>query len=127
LRDGKLLFQAVTRDYKFFVVERGVVEIVEDSSGEPKTAAMHEVHEFGGDVDLLSGRPALSELLLRAFIARCELLVASDFLGLRVLEAGSTCDTLRIRGYLSRNQVQFTWIDVDHDPQVGELSVLWAQ
>ena len=29
LRDGELLFQAGTRDYKFFVVERGSVEIVE--------------------------------------------------------------------------------------------------
>jgi thioredoxin reductase (NADPH) len=150
LRDGELLFQAGTRDYKFFVVERGAVEIVEHSSGEPKTVTVHEIHEFGGDVDLLTGRPALvsavargdtevfeiapgeirrimgerpalGELLLRAFIARRELLVASDFQGLRVLGAGSSRDTFRIRDFLARNQVPFTWIDVDHDPQVGEL------
>ena len=150
LRDGELLFQAGTRDYKFFVVERGSVEIVEHSSGEPKTVTVHAVHEFGGDVDLLTGRPALisaiahgdtevfeiapgdirrimserpalGELLLRAFIARRELLVASDFQGLRVLGAGSSRDTFRIRDFLARNQVPFTWIDVDHDPQVSEL------
>ncbi|MGH7184553.1 MAG: FAD-dependent oxidoreductase [Nitrospiraceae bacterium] len=150
LHDGELLFQAGVRDYKFFVVERGAVAIVEHSSGEPKTVTVHEVHEFGGDVDLLTGRPALisavargdtevfeimpgdlrrimserpslGELLLRAFIARRELLVASDFQGLRVLGAGSSRDTLRIRDFLARNQVPFTWIDVDRDPQVGEL------
>ena len=150
LRDGELLFQAGTRDYKFFVVERGAVEIVEHSSGEPKTVTVHAVHEFGGDVDLLTGRPALvsavargdtevfeiapgdirrimgerpalGELLLRAFIARRELLVASDFQGLRVIGAGSSRDTFRIRDFLARNQVPFTWIDMDHDPQVGEL------
>jgi thioredoxin reductase (NADPH) len=66
-------------------------------------------------------RPALGELLLRAFIARRELLVASDFQGLRVLGAGSSRDTFRIRDFLARNQVPFTWIDVDHDPQVGAL------
>ncbi len=150
LRDGELLFQAGARDYKFFVVERGAVEIVEHSSGEPKTVTLHKVHAFGGDVSLVTGRPALisavargdtevfeiapsdirrimgerpalGELLLRAFIARRELLVASDFQGLRVLGAGSSRDTFRIRDFLARNQVPFTWIDVDHDPQVGEL------
>jgi thioredoxin reductase (NADPH) len=70
---------------------------------------------------IMGERPALGELLLRAFIARRELLVASDFQGLRVLGAGSSRDTFRIRDFLARNQVPFTWIDVDHDPQVGAL------
>src|SRR6476661_2669162 len=150
LCDGEHLFKAGDRAYNFFVVERGAVEIVEHSSGEPKTVALHEVHAFGGDVSLVTGRPALisavargdtevfeiapsdirrimserpalGELLLRAFIARRELLVASDFQGLRVLGAGSSRDTFRIRDFLARNQIPFTWIDVDHDPQVGEL------
>jgi thioredoxin reductase (NADPH) len=149
-RDGEHLFKAGDREYKFFVVERGAVEIVEHSSGETKRVALHERHAFGGDVSLVTGRPALvsavargetevfeitpadirrimgerpalGELLLRAFIARRELLVASDFQGLRVLGAGSSRDTFRIRDFLARNQVPFTWIDVDHDPQVGAL------
>jgi len=150
LGDGEPLFKAGDREYKFFVVERGVVEIVEHSSGETKRVALHERHAFGGDVTLVTGRPALvsaiargdtevfeispgdirrimserpalGELLLRAFIARRELLVASDFQGLRVLGAGSSRDTFRIRDFLARNQVPFTWIDTDHDPQVGAL------
>ncbi|GKS57827.1 thioredoxin reductase [Nitrospira sp.] len=150
LRDGEYLFKAGDREYKFFVVERGAVEIVEHSSGETKRVALHQRHAFGGDVSLMTGRPALisalargdtevfeisagdirrimserpalGELLFRAFIARRELLVASDFQGLRVVGAGSSRDTLRIRHFLARNQVPFTWVDVDHDPQVGIL------
>src|SRR6476660_2615068 len=149
LRDGEYLFKAGDRELKFFVVERGAVEIVEHSSGETKRVALHERHEFSGDVSVVTGRPALvsaiargdtevfeislseirrimgerpalGELLLR-FIARRELLVSADFQGLRLLGAGSSRDTFRIRDFLARNQVPFTWIDVDHDPQVGEL------
>ncbi len=150
LRDGEPLFKAGDPEYKFFVVERGAVEIVEHSSGETKRVALHERHAFGGDVSLVTGRPALisaiargdtevfeitpgdirrimserpaiGELLLRAFIARRELLVASDFKGLRVLGAGSSRDTFRIRDFLARNQVPFTWIDTEHEPQVSAL------
>lgn len=38
-----------------------------------------------------------------------------------MLGAGSSRDTFRIRDFLAINQVPFTWIDVDHEPQVGEL------
>ena len=149
LRDGEHLFKAGDRKYKFFVVERGAVEIVEHSSGETKRVTLHERHAFGGDVSLVTGRPALisgiargdteifeiarddirrimgerpalGDVLLRAFIARRELLVASDFQGLRVLGASSR-DTFRIRDFLAKNQVPFTWIDLNHDPQVGAL------
>ena len=42
LRDGEYLFKAGDREYKFFVVERGAVEIVEHSSGETKRVTLHE-------------------------------------------------------------------------------------
>jgi thioredoxin reductase (NADPH) len=58
LRDGEHLFKAGDREYKFFVVERGAVEIVEHSSGETKRVTLHERHAFGGDVSLVTGRPA---------------------------------------------------------------------
>lgn len=150
LRDGEPLFKAGDREYKFFVVERGAVEIVEHSSGETKRVALHERHAFGGDVSLVTGRPALisaiargdteifeispadirrvmserpalGEILLRAFIARRELLVASDFQGLKIIGSGSSRDTFRIRDFLARNQVPFTWVDLDRESQVNDL------
>jgi thioredoxin reductase (NADPH) len=150
LGDGETLFKAGDREYKFFVVERGAVEIVEHSSGETKRVALHERHAFGGDVSLVTGRPALisaiargdtavfeispadirrvmserpalGEILLRAFIARRELLVASDFQGLKIIGSGSSRDTFRIRDFLARNQVPFTWVDLDRESQVNDL------
>jgi thioredoxin reductase (NADPH) len=150
LRDGESLFKAGDRAYNFFVVERGVVEILEDSSGQPKRVALHEQQAFGGDVSLVTGRPtlvsgvargetevfeinpecirrimaerpAIGDVLLRAFIARRELLIASDFQGLRVIGSSSSGDTFRVRDFLARNQVPFTWIDLDRDPSVGDL------
>src|ERR1041385_1705553 len=70
LRDGEHLFNAGDREYKFFVVERGAVEIVEHSSGETKRVALHERHAFGGDVSLVTGRPALISAILRGDTAR---------------------------------------------------------
>lgn len=150
LGDGETLFKAGDREYKFFVVERGAVEIVEHSSGKTKRVALHERHAFGGDVSLVTGRPALisaiargdtevfeispadirrvmserpalGEILLRAFIARRELLVASDFQGLKIIGSGSSRDTFRIRDFLARNQVPFTWVDLDRESQVNDL------
>ena len=150
LKDGEFLFKAGDRDFQFFVITHGAVDILENSSGTPKRVTLHERHAFGGDVSLVSGRPALvsavargdtevfeiapaelkrimsdrpvlGEVLLRAFIARRELLVASDFQGLRVLGSGSSPDTFRIRDFLARNQVPFTWTDLDHEGQVGDL------
>src|SRR5947207_3178395 len=65
LRDGEYLFKAGDRQYNFFVVQRGAVEILEHSSGAPKTVALHELHAFGGDVSLVTGRPALVSAVAR--------------------------------------------------------------
>src|SRR5690606_10674220 len=58
---------------------------------------------------------------LRAFLARRELLEASDFVGVEVVGSRHSRDTLRIREFLSKNQVPFTWIDVENNPRVYEL------
>ena len=47
LRDGEHLFHAGDREYKFFVVERGAVEIVEHSSGETKPVPRMIEYTFG--------------------------------------------------------------------------------
>ena len=33
----------------------------------------------------------------------------------------STADTLRVRDFLAKNRVLFTWVDVETDPQVDRL------
>ena len=70
---------------------------------------------------VMAERPSVGDILLRAFIARRELLVASEFQGLRVLGAASCQQTMVIRTFLARNQVPFTWTDLDHETQVDAL------
>jgi thioredoxin reductase (NADPH) len=150
-RDGQTLFTVGDRDFKFFIVKSGEIEIVDHSGDEPKTLTVHRTGQFTGDVSHLTGAPsvvsavargdcevyevsgealrralnqcpALSDLLLQAFIARRQLLRASpDFTGLRVIGSRYSPDTFRVRDFLAKNRVLFTWVDVETDSQVDRL------
>ncbi len=150
-QDGQTLFAAGERNMKFFVVKSGEVDIVDHSGDEPRRVTVHRQGQFTGDVSHLTGAPAvvsavargpcevvevsgealrrvlslcpdLSDLILQAFIARRQLLRQSpDFTGLRVIGSRFSADTLRIRDFLARNRVLFTWVDLETDPQVGRL------
>ncbi|HEV8083204.1 MAG TPA: FAD-dependent oxidoreductase [Chitinophagaceae bacterium] len=45
----------------------------------------------------------------------------SNFTGLRVIGSQFSQDTFRIRDFLSKNRVLFTWVDVENDPHANEL------
>ena len=150
-RDGEKLFEAGQRDFGFYVVKSGKVEIVDDSEDPPKTLTTLGPGEFTGEVSQLCGSPApvsaigrgesevyevspdallelldrhpeLSDLILHAFMARRELLRESGkFTGLRVIGSRYSQDTFRIRDFLAKNQVPFTWLDLESDPQVKQL------
>jgi thioredoxin reductase (NADPH) len=58
---------------------------------------------------------------LQAFIARRQLLrEAKDFVGLRVIGSRYSQDTFRIRDFLAKNRVLFTWLDLEADPAVAK-------
>lgn len=147
---GETLFAAGERDFKFFVVKSGEVEIIDRSSGHNEIVTVHACGEFTGDVDMLTGRPALvsaiartacevyeisaadlrrilsekprlSDVLLGAFLMRRQLLEESGFTGVRVVGSRYSRDTHRIREFLSKNKVPFTWVDLENDPQVEVL------
>ena len=42
-------------------------------------------------------------------------------MGLRVIGSGHSPDTFRVREFLAKNRVPFTWFDLDADPQVSRL------
>jgi thioredoxin reductase (NADPH) len=149
--DGEFLVRVGDHDGKFFVVESGEIEIVDVSSGEPRTLAVHHARQFTGEVTQLTGghaltnaiargacealeitRATLQEILnhcptqgdtiLQAFIARRQLIRQSEsFVGLRVIGSRYSHDTFRIREFLARNRVPFTWMDLETDPDVGRL------
>jgi thioredoxin reductase (NADPH) len=150
LRDGEPLIKAGVRSGGFFVVLDGAVEVVDRSGEQPRTIARHEAGQFTGDIDILarrtsllsafargetellqvsssdirriiSAQPAIGDTLLRAFIARRERLLASGGGAIRLLGLASSPDAFHLRELLTRNQVPFTWIDVEDDPAIAEL------
>ena len=149
--DGATLFAVGDRNFKFHVIKSGEVEIFDYSGDEPKSLTVHHQGGFTGDISHLTGNPsvvsavargdcevyeisgdalmqvlnqcpALSDIILQAFIARRQLLHKSpDFTGLRVIGSRYSVDTFRVRDFLAKNHVLFTWVDVETDPQVDRL------
>jgi thioredoxin reductase (NADPH) len=150
-KDGQTLFAVGARDFKFFIVKSGEVDIVDRSGDEPKTIVVHRKGQFTGEVSQLLGLPSmvsaiahgdcevfeistdalrralnqcptLSDIILQAFIARRQLLRESpEFTGLRVIGSRYSQDTFRIRDFLAKNRALFTWVDLESDPQVDRL------
>lgn len=150
-RDGEKLFEAGQRDCNFYVVRTGAVAIVDDASDVPKVVATLGPGEFTGEVAQLTGGPAifsgvvrgesdvfeisnealrevlnvhpnLGDVIVRTFMARRHLLhEMEDFTGLRVIGSRYSKQTLRVREFLARNLVPFTWMDLEDDPQVKQF------
>src|SRR4029077_2900584 len=103
---------------------------------------VHDVGQFSGDIDLLTGRPVIvtaiargatrvlrvpnghlrtllnrvpsfGEKLIVAFTRRRELLSRLGTLGLRVVGPGRCRDTNTVREFLYKNFVPFTWFDTE--------------
>ena len=71
---------------------------------------------------VLNQCPGVSDIILQAFVARRQLLRESpDFTGLRVIGSRYSADTFRVRDFLARNRVLFTWTDLETEPQVDQL------
>ena len=148
---GDVLVHFGDRDFKFFVVRSGEIEILDQTGERPKTIAIHSRGEFTGDVSHLTGTPAiftavalgdcevyaisgallkqvinqcpdLGDIILRAFMARRQLVRESGtFTGLRVIGSRYSPDTFRIRDFLAKNLVLFTWTDLEANPDVDQL------
>jgi thioredoxin reductase (NADPH) len=149
--DGEAIFRTGERDPRFYIILSGKVEIIDDSGDTPRLVVVHERGSFAGELSQISGRPALvsgyargdtevfelspealkqllnnhpevGDLILQAFIARRQLLRESGtFTGLRVVGSHSSQDAFRVRDFLSRNAILYTWLDIDGEPPVREL------
>ena len=99
-------------------------EVADQGDYRPLRLAVHEVLEISGEAlrRVLNQCPDLSDTILQAFIARRQLVRQSpDFTGLRVIGSRYSADTFRVRDFLAKNRVLFTWVDVESDPQVDRL------
>jgi thioredoxin reductase (NADPH) len=153
--DGDVVFRAGQREVDLVVVETGRIEIQNPTDGR-KVIAVHEPSQFAGDIDLLTGRPvivtavargptrvlavpngqlrallnrvpSLGEKLIVAFTRRRELLVQTGVLGLRVVGPGQCRDTNRVREFLYKNFVPFTWFAPESEGGRSVLAALGSQ
>lgn len=150
IRPGEVLVEAGEQVVPFFVVTTGRVEIVRPSGTAETLVAVHGPGQFTGEVNMLSGRPALvrvrasesgevieldhehllalvqtdselSELIMRSFILRRVELIAHG-LGDVVLVGSNHCSgTLRVKEFLTRNGHPYSYIDLDRDADVQDL------
>jgi thioredoxin reductase (NADPH) len=147
---GEVLIEAGAHVVPFFVVTAGRVEVIRPSGSTETLVAVHGPGQFTGEVNMLSGRPALvrsrasepgevieldrehllalvqtdselSELIMRAFILRRVELIAHG-LGNVVLVGSNHCaGTLRVKEFLTRNSHPYSYIDLDRDADVQVL------
>jgi thioredoxin reductase (NADPH) len=149
LAPGDVLIATGERQYPFCVVLSGSVNIVDLSSGSPRLVTRHGPASFIGDVDILTGRPAvisalahedsevlvvpaaevrrllnevpdLSDLLLEAFQTRREMLRSSPFQGVRLIGEPRTPAVLGIREFFYKNHVPHTLFD-PNEPEGAAL------
>lgn len=148
--DGQIVFHAGDADIDLFVVEKGGIKII-NPADDNKHIITHGPGQFSGDIDLLTHRPVvvtgvasgqtellriqnsrlpevlskvphLAETLLNAIQERRRLLVATGVLGHKIVGPGKCRDTMRVREFLAKNFVPFTWYDSASDPGKKLLS-----
>ena len=150
IRAGEVLVEPGEQIVPFFVVTAGRVEVVQPSGATETLVAAFGPGQFTGEVNMLSGRPAilrvragepgevievarehllalvqtdseLSELIMRAFIVRRVELIAHG-LGDVVLVGSNHCSgTLRVKEFLTRNGHPYSYIDLDRDADIQDL------
>ena len=146
---GEVLFGEGDAGYPFFVVESGSVTIVDGYGRENRVVAVHGPHRFLGELNLLTGSPAyltaiarergevievsaarlrelvsddeeLSNIILRAFLARRAILIDLG-VGVRVVGSRYSRDSRRLREFLARNRMPYHWVDLEDDEEADAL------
>jgi len=149
-QDGETIIEAGKRDPNFYVIKSGEVEVIEYSGGRPQVIWTSYAKELLGDVSFLSGRasnlsrvakgtvqvfeisrenlrliideaPSLGNIILNTLIARVEIMRDLNLTTLRLVGSRFSNDTFRIREFLFKNRISFTWIDLESDPGAGEI------
>ena len=146
---GQVLFEAGDTANDFIVVLEGEVEVIEDFAGEARTIGVLRAGRFVGDLTMLTGQavgpaavmreggkvlaisrerlkevvteePNLSDIILKAFIARRSWGMRAGF-GLRIIGSRHSSDATRLREFATRNRLLHVWIELEEDPTAEAL------
>ena len=147
---GEIVFDQGDSDHGVFVVLDGGIQLVSLVNGEESVFSVLGPGMFTGEVNQLSGRRslvrcrahqpsslleigrenlqhvmqndvAIGEMFLRAFIQRRVYLIENKVGDAILIGTANSSDTLRLRGFLSRNGHPFTYVDVERDSDVQSM------
>jgi thioredoxin reductase (NADPH) len=147
---GEIVFDQGDSDHGVFVVLDGGIELISVVNGAESVLSVQGPGMFTGEVNQLSGRRslvrcrahqpstlleisrenlqhvmqndvALGEVFLRAFILRRVYLIENKVGDAILIGSANSSDTLRLRGFLSRNGHPFTYVDVEKDSDVQSM------
>src|SRR4026207_2565392 len=150
VKPGDILIEQGDTPMPFFVVMTGEVEIVSPFGTHETLITVHGNGQFTGDVNMISGRRSivraratvpsevielqnkdllrlvqndaeLSDILMRAFILRRVELIAAGVGDIILIGSTHSASTLRIKEFLMRNGHPYSYIDLEHDPEVQNL------
>ena len=145
---GELLYREGDTGYDFYVVVAGEVEIV--TGRDEVEITRHRPGQFLGELNLLTGlrvfvtarvvqagevivvpvaqlrhiiatQPALSDVVLAAFIARRTALLSGADTAIRVIGSRFSPQIGGIREFLSRSRIPHAWLDPDRVADVERL------
>lgn len=148
-KKGAVIIPQGTKNYDFFVVLEGCIEIL-DSGKAGELIAAHKPGEFSGDTDILSNRaavfqaragkdsrgiqiansrlrevigkyPDINDKLLQAFFLRRSQLLQERKGGIRLIGSRYSQNTYSIRNFLSKNHILHTWIDIESDSSATDI------
>jgi thioredoxin reductase (NADPH) len=147
---GDTLVREGERSDDFFVILSGRVAVsTTDDAGDRQVIRVHGPGRFLGELGDLEGQPAfytaeavdsgevlvvptgrvrdlaahdpaLSDLILRAYLLRRSLLI-QEGTGLRIIGSCFDPDTVRLREFLTRNRLPHRWIDLERDKYAERL------
>src|SRR5579859_1796590 len=150
VRSGEVLVEQGDRAIPFFVVISGELEAVRPTCETETLITIVRAGQFTGEINTLSGRPALarirarqdgeviqlaresalalvqtdaelSEILMRAFILRRVELLTQGIGDATLVGSSHSADTLRIKEFLTRNGHPYSYIDLERDPDVESV------
>src|SRR3954467_4883963 len=147
---GEVLYEHAVRDAPFYVIERGLVELVDRKPGKEVHVAQADSRTFIGDIAAFTGEPTISacvavdptdvivfdraalramvahwpefgEQVFRPLLARREWPEAEGYGVMRLIAPRGSRRAFEVRDLLERNLLPVRWYDVDTDAESAEL------
>jgi thioredoxin reductase (NADPH) len=147
---GQVISRAGDTSYDFLVVLEGALEVVDDFAGEARVIVTQRAGGFAGELNMLTGQgryvsvvvreggevlaipperlkevlteePNLSDIILKALLARRSWEMRNGGTGLRLVGSRRSRDAARLREFAARNRLPHVWVELEEDPNAIAL------